>query len=547
MKSTPQDIAVDANGLRVEDRTGRAVLDDISFRLGQGDRLGIVGDSGAGKTTLALSLMGHFRPGLRHAAGTIRCAGWNALAASAREVRDFRRRTVSYLGQDPAAALTPSLRVGEQVRELLLDERDEQTVYRRLAAVGLPGDCEFARKYPHEVSGGQLQRVALARALSPNPAILILDEPTSSLDIVTRKMIAEEIQRQADALGLTLIVVSHDLKLVAHIANRLLVLREGQIVEQGDVYTILSKPESPYTSNLVAAFDLPTKQRVAARNERLQCTPALRVRGLSAAYRSRGFRQEVVKGVDFDIHPGECVAVVGLSGAGKSTVAACLLGLREPDAGSVAVDGVLLAPRVRDRANSVRHTLQIVPQDPEGSLNPRRRVGDTLCHALRAVQGLSRNQATAAAQALMARVGLAANLFTRFPRELSGGERQRIAIARALAAQPRVLICDEVTSALDVTVEASVLELIDDLRRDEDMAVLLIAHDLRVVRKIADRAIVLHNGTVCERIDVPKLDAASRHALTRSILQADQPLASILRKSSEQAGGFEAVTRRLHD
>ena len=528
MNAKSKDDALEVEGLRVEDRSGRAVLQDISFSLSRGDRLGVVGESGAGKTTLALSFLGHFRPGLRHVAGSIRVVSRDVLASSSRGLRDYRRTVVSYLGQDPAAALTPSLRVGDQVAELMLGKYDSESVRARLEAVGLPGAAHFAQRYPHEVSGGQLQRVAIARALAPNPAVLVLDEPTASMDIVTRRSITQEIERQADILGITLVLISHDLKTVAQATNRILVLRNGRVVEQGDIAETLSRPSHPYTSELVTAFD--HARRVTGETSRpSNGTPALAIRGLTAGYGRRGRATRVVDGVDIDVHHGECVALIGTSGAGKTTIANCLLGLHEPDSGSVAVEGVNLAAHVRDRPIHVRRSIQFVPQDPQGSLNPRRRVGDTLCHAPRSMRGLNRSEANVEAQALIGRVRLSQSLLSRFPRELSGGERQRVAIARALAAEPRVLVCDEVTSALDVGAESSVLDLIDELRRERGMAVLLIAHDLRVVRRIADRAVVLHDGGICDHGTVSKVFDAPEHEFTRSILKADLPVSEILR------------------
>jgi len=534
MKSVHRAAGVQVTGLSVQDPGGRAILRDVAFSLSAGDRLAIVGESGAGKTTLALSLLGHFRSGLRPVAGLVRVADRDVLGLTGREIRAYRRRVISYLGQDPGGALTPSVRLGDQVGELMGDDRSPEAIHAKLASVGLPGDSEFAGRYPHEVSGGQLQRVAIARALAPDPAVLVLDEPTASLDILTRKLIRQEIDRQVDRLGITLILVSHDLQMVAHMANRVLVLREGRIVDRGEVTAMLTRPHHPYTSELVAACDGQAPQGIERRSSQLRATPALAVSGLVAGFGRRKNKHRVIDGVDLEIDSGESLALIGVSGAGKTTVARCLLGLHEPEAGSVTVDGASLAPRVRDRPVALRRTIQLVPQDPDGSLNPRRRVGDTLRHALRSMRGLDRFEADAAARDLMTRVRLSPALLAKFPRQLSGGERQRIAIARALAAEPRVLVCDEVTSSLDVSVEASVLDLIDDLRRDGGMAVLLIAHDLRVVRRIADRAVILHNGGVCETGAVSRVFRAPQHRFTRSILQADQRLSEILNERMGQ-------------
>ncbi len=534
---------INVDRLTVEDHAGHAVLRDVSFTLSSGASLGIVGESGAGKTTLALSLLGHFRPGLRYIAGSIHVADQEILTASPPDLRNYRRTVISYLGQDPAAALTPNMRVGSLVEELMRGGRSAKLVNARLGAVGLPGNRDFASRYPHELSGGQLQRVAIARALAPNPAVLVLDEPSASLDLMTRRLIIQEIERQVRLRGITLVMVSHDLNMVARSVDKLLVLHEGAVVEEGNVTATLAQPLHPYTRELVAACDgkLPSVLKDGSGPQRR--SPLLSAQGLVASYRRGKERNSVVDGLSLTLEAGECLALIGMSGAGKSTVVNCLLGLLEPDTGTVTVAGARLAPRVQDRTVAERRSVQFVPQDPQGSLNPRRRVGDTLLHALRSMRGLSRSDAETEARRLMERVRLSPALLSRFPRQLSGGERQRITIARALAAKPRVLICDEVTSALDVSVEASILDLIDELKRESHLAVLLIAHDLRVVRRIADRVTVLHDGRVLEQGAVSEVLGTPQHEFTRAILEADQTLAEIgeerLQRNPDMPGGFE--------
>ncbi len=533
-----QDV-VRVEGLRVEDRTGHPILRDVSVSLTHGSRLGIVGESGAGKTTLALSLLGHFRPGLARTGGAVHVAGHDVLGSSARQLRAYRRTVVSYLGQDPAAGLTPSMRIGAQVSELMLGDRGDDAVRARFEAVGLPGDPGFRRRYPHEVSGGQLQRVAIARALAPDPAVLVLDEPTASLDLLTRGLIADEIDRQVAMRELTLVMVSHDLAMVARSADELVVLRDGDVVEAGSVDGVLSRPSHPYTRELVAASD-----GVAARPEAATGRAGnalLSVRDLAAGYRQGSTTVPVVERFDLDVDAGECVALIGASGAGKTTIVNCLLGLHLPDRGEVVVEGSRLAPGVRQRSVAERRKIQLVPQDPLGSLNPRRRVGDTLRHALRTMRGMSHREADDEAARLLERVRLSPELLGRLPRALSGGERQRVAIARALAAEPQVLICDEVTSALDVSVEASVLDLIDELRSSSGMAVLLIAHDLRVVRRIADRAVVLHDGHIGEHGPVAEVLSAPSHELTRALVAADRPVAAIVQERTTGAAAARSA------
>ena len=527
---TPHGAPVEAAGLSVEDRNGRAILSDISFSLPDGGRLGIVGESGAGKTTLALSLLGHFRPGLQHTAGAVRVGDLDVLSASRSLLREYRRTEISYLGQDPAVTLTPTMRVGDQVSELMRGRPRADAVGEHLEAVGLPGDREFARRFPHELSGGQMQRVALARALAPNPSVLLLDEPTSSLDLITRRLILQEIERQVELRGVTLIVISHDLGMVSQLADDILVLRNGEAVERGSVRTTLTKPQHHYTRELVDAHERPGQRLSRNGAGPTSTAPILALHGLTASFGKERQRAAVVRDVGFEIASGESLALIGMSGVGKTTIARCVIGLHEPDKGLVEVEGKTLAPRVQNRSISGRRAIQLVPQDPQGSLNPRRRVGDILRHSLRRMRGLTKSDAEAEARQLMERVRMSPELLSRFPRELSGGERQRIAITRALAAEPRVLICDEITSSLDVSVEASILDLIDELRRDNGLAVLLIAHDLRVVRRVADRAIVLHDGVVWEQGSASGILESPQQELTRSILSADQPLSMILKQ-----------------
>lgn len=522
--------AVEVEGLCVEDRGGRAILDDVSLALPGGGRLGIVGESGAGKTTLALSLLGHFRPGLRHAAGSVRVGGLDVLAASRRSLRDYRRTQISFLGQDPAAILTSTKRVGDQVGELMRGRARAEAVADRLEAVGLPGDSEFARRYPHELSGGQMQRVALARALAPDPSVLVLDEPTSSVDLLTRRLILQEVVRQVELRGITLVVISHDLAMVTQLADDIVVLRSGVAVERGSVSTALTDPQHHYTRELVDAHERPGQRLSAHGAASPTAAPTLAVRGLTASFGKRRRRTTVVEDVDFEIAPRECLALIGMSGAGKTTIARCVIGLHEPDKGLVEVRGDALEPRVQDRSIDGRRAIQLVPQDPYGSLNPRRRVRDILEHSLRTMRGLDRRDATAEARHLMEQVRMSPDLLSRFPRELSGGERQRIAIARALAAEPRVLICDEITSSLDVSVEAAILDLVDELRYESGLATLLIAHDLRVVRRVADRAIVLHEGVVLEQGRASRILEHPERELTRSMVAADRPLSVVLRE-----------------
>ena len=526
---------VEVVGLTIRDAVGRTVVDGVSVEVPAGATLGVVGESGSGKTTLALSLLGVVRPGLRATAGAVMVDGLPVLTADRRALRRLRRRTVSYLGQDPAASLNPTMRVGRLVSELLIDRGPaaQAEVADRLSAVGLPADADFARRYPHQLSGGQQQRVALARSLANDPSVLVLDEPTTGLDVVIQELVLTELAAQRDRLGLTTIVISHDLAVVARLADEVIVIRAGAKVDQGEVLGLFSRPAHDYTAALVSA--VPDPSRPADRPPRAGAGaggPCLEVVELSASYqRARrggaGRRPggvPVVAGVSLRLDAGECLALVGPSGSGKTTIARCVAGLHRPDRGHVALRGTRLAADAARRSVAQRGRIQLVPQDPYGSLNPRRTVGAAIARPLRTLRHLSRAAAARATEDLLDRVRLRHDLAQRYPRELSGGERQRVAIARALAAGPELLVCDEVTSALDVSVQAGILQLLDDLRAQLGLTLLFITHDFGVVARIADRVAVLDGGRICEQGPGGEVLARPEHEATRRLLAACRSL-----------------------
>jgi len=487
--------------LSVADAAGLPILDRVSLDIGPGERVGVVGESGAGKTTLALALVGAVRPGLRVVGGAVLVDGLDALSLRGRALRDLRRHVVSYLHQDPSSALTPTMRVRGQIAELSAD-RSLTAIGARLTALGLPGDRRFSRRYPHQLSGGQQQRLALARATAGAPKVLILDEPTTGLDPAARRRALEAIDALARERGLSLVMVTHDLPAAAALCDRVAVLRGGTLVEQGPVTDVLENPTAPYTRELVRAFpripDVLPAARVEAESDTAlsasRPVPVVRVQGLAASHRDGRRRRTVVSGISFEAGPGECVALLGLSGSGKSTIARCVAGLHRPDVGTVELDGHLVAPDVRDRAVDERRRIQMVAQHSTGSFNPARTIGDALARPLRLLHGMDGEQAHQRTISLLDAVGLAARLAERRPGELSGGQCQRAAIARALAAEPSVLICDEMTSNLDAKVQADILDLVADLRADLRIAVLLITHDLGVLARAADRVLILEDG-----------------------------------------------------
>ncbi|HEY7731778.1 MAG TPA: ABC transporter ATP-binding protein [Gaiellaceae bacterium] len=580
--------ALTVRGLRVELASTAAVVDDVSLHVAPGEALGLVGESGSGKTTTALALLGFARPGVRIVAGEVEVAGRAVPPDDERAARALRGSRVGYVPQDPGNSLNPALRIGASIQDVL-DEHVRSAPRARdvpaaLASVHLPGDSAFARRFPHQLSGGQQQRVTIAMALACEPPLVVLDEPTTGLDVVTQARVLDELRRLRAERGLSLVYVSHDLAVVSQIADRLAVLYAGRVIEEGPVVEVLSRPRHPYTRGLVASIPdhvVPRRlrsmpgvavgvgerppgcafaPRCPQRRERCErelpelepigdgrevrcfewrATPAtvfeppavptpsgavgealLRVESLAAEHRGRHETTVAAHEVSFEIPPGGCVALVGESGSGKTTIARCIAGLHTPSGGRILLDGVPLAARAARRPVDARRRIQIVFQNPYDSLNPRHRVADSIARPARVLRGLGRQQAAGAVAELLERVRLPTRVAARFPGELSGGERQRVAIARALAAGPDLLICDEITSALDVSVQAAVLELLAELRGELGVAVLFISHDLGVVASVADRVLVLERGAVCEQGRVADVLARPQHPYTQALLDA---------------------------
>jgi peptide/nickel transport system ATP-binding protein len=575
-------------GLRVELDSGEPIVEDVSLELRPGEVLGLVGESGSGKTTTALALLGFARRGARIGSGSVEVDGEALTGRAERIVRALRGRLVSYVAQDPGVALNPSLRVealiGDMVRAHGEGAGGEEVVAAALGSVHLPPGGAFARRFPHQLSGGQQQRVAIATALVCEPRVVVLDEPTTGLDVVTQAHILEEVDRLRRERGVAVVYVSHDLAVVASIADRIAVMYAGRIVEEGPTADLLARPRHPYTRGLLSsvpdlrqprliesipgvavgvgehpdgcAFAPRCLQRTGERafveappledvggGHRVRCfewreTPALAVQELVAPpfierdvslltvedlRAEHGGRFDPVvaaREVSFAVAAGECLAIVGESGSGKTTIARCIAGLHPPTEGRVLLDGVALAPRAARRPREARRRIQIVFQNPNDSLNPRHRVGEAIARPARMLRDLHAREAKAEVARLLERVRLPARLADRYPGELSGGERQRVAIARALAARPDLIVCDEITSALDVSVQAAVLELLAELRAELALALLFISHDLGVVASVADRVLVLEDGVVCDDGPVSSLLRDPEHEYTRRLVAA---------------------------
>jgi peptide/nickel transport system ATP-binding protein len=575
-----------ADGVTVRLTSAVPIVEDATVHLAEGEILGVVGESGSGKTTLALALLGFVRPGARITSGQIMIDGQALHGRTEQELRELRGRLISYVPQDPATALNPARRVGRQILDRIShrpkSERP-QLVRRALERAQLPSDEGFVKRFPHQLSGGQQQRVLIAMALVGEPSVIVLDEPTTGLDVVTQARLLNEIRRLRDELGSTLVYVSHDISAVASVADSISVMYAGRIVEQGPIDQVLRRPVHPYTVGLLQSVpdhtatarlqglsgiavgigDWPAgcpfaprcHQKVAVCEQRMpmfeesspghkvRCfewrstprphrTPVLETRlhaegsavlaveALRAIHRTPAEDVIAADGVSFDVHAGECVALVGESGSGKTTIARCLAGLHPPIGGTIRLHGQLLAGLAGQRDRQARRQLQIVFQNPYDSLNPRHRVKDAVGRVAVLLGGLSGNEAQDAVIAALAQVRLSPRVADRFPGELSGGERQRVAIARALVARPELLICDEITSSLDVSVQAAVLDLLDDLRSDLGLAILLITHDLGVVSSAANRVLVLEQGVICEAGPVRTVLAEPEHAYTRKLVAA---------------------------
>ncbi|MFB7575517.1 ABC transporter ATP-binding protein [Streptomyces sp. NPDC056165] len=578
------DAVLEVADLRILLSSGTPIVDGVDLSLRHGEILGIVGESGSGKTTTALALLGYAQRGARIASGKVSVDGQDVLALNRTALQDIRGRVVSYVPQDAAQALNPSLRISQSLTDVLRRRPQDKPadVHSLLGAVDLPATPEFGRRLPHQLSGGQQQRVTIAMALACEPPVIVMDEPTTGLDVVTQRSVLAEIARLRDDEGVSLVYVSHDLAVVSEIADRIAVMYTGRIVEQGPTSTLLARPRHPYTRGLLQSIPdhrrrvrlvpmpgtalgvedrpegcpfaprcaqktdaceagLPKLEPVTEQHE-VRCfhwrdtePPVTRatieprsiapdatvsVRGLRATHRGRGGTVVAAEDISFDLHRGECLALVGESGSGKTTIARSIVGLHQPDRGAILLGGEELPPRIRNRSLAQRRGIQYVFQNPFQSLNPQRRIGEDLARPGQVLRGLSYADAKAEVGGLLDQVRLPKRVADRYPVQLSGGERQRVAIARALAAHPDLLVCDEVTSALDVSVQAAILEVLAELRDDLGVAMLFITHDLGVVSVVADRIIVLERGRICEAGPTEQLLSEPQHPYTRRLVDA---------------------------
>jgi peptide/nickel transport system ATP-binding protein len=584
--------ALEVENLRVElEGTGIDIVDEVSFGVPAGHVLGLVGESGSGKTTAGLAILGHTRRGARIAAGEVRIEGRNILALSRLQRQALRGTLVSYVPQDPASALNPALRIGKQLDETLAEhgfgssgEERRARIVEALGEVLLPSDDAFLRRYPHQLSGGQQQRVALAMAFANRPRVIVLDEPTTGLDVTTQAHVLATVRDLCLAHGVAAVYVSHDLAVVATLASRVAVMYAGRIVEVGPKRVLFNASAHPYARRLVEAIPELSGEHALVGIPGTAPRPGLRPRGcffaprcsyavdecrvafppvtqVAAGHEARCYRWAdvleaaiadrpaavrfpdpgtadalvAIQGIDaahgarqvlFDVEllvrPRECVALVGESGSGKTTLARCVAGLHANYTGEILYRGHKLAAGSRSRDRATRREIQYVFQSPYSSLNPRKTIAQILSQPLRLFADVRASRAHGRLVEVLDRVALGSSVLNRYPHQLSGGERQRVAIARALVASPQLLICDEVTSALDVSVQAAIIDLLAALQRELQIGLLFVTHNLALIRTIAQEVAVMSQGRIIERGKVDAVLDDPQADYTRKLL-SDTP------------------------
>ena len=500
---------------------------DLSLTVDRGEILCLVGESGSGKSVTAQAVMGLLPRALKPLGGAVRLDGEEILHASEARLRDLRTTRMSMIFQEPMTALNPVMTCGDQVDEVLATHTRLAAAPRRekmiamLRRVGMDDPERIAAAYPHQLSGGQRQRIMIAMALVLEPGLLIADEPTTALDVTTQAQILKLIKDIQRERGMAVLFITHDFGVVSEIADRVAVLRVGELVELGAMREVLSRPRHDYTRTLIASVP----SMVPRGSPRDASAPlVLRTENLTKVYADGGLfgRKQPIhaaQGVSIEIRRGEVLGIVGESGSGKSTVARCIARLIEPTGGRIWLGADELARMSGRRLRKHRRRIQIVFQDPYRSLNPRRKVGESIIEGPMNF-GLSRAEAIKRAAGLLEFVRLDRNALERFPQEFSGGQRQRICIARALAMEPELLIADEAVSALDVSVQAQVLRLLADVRKRLGLTMLFITHDLRVAAQVCDTVAVMQRGKVVEHGEVAQIFADPRHAYTRALIEA---------------------------
>ena len=513
------------------------VLKSVSISVKAGETLGIVGESGSGKSTLALATMGYMKPGLRKLSGDVTFEGTDVFAQSLRQLEGLRGGKLGLIPQSSGQALTPTMRIGAQITEALslhCDLPAAQCATRAeelLTQVRLPDVPSIMKRYPHELSGGQQQRVAIAMALAGEPDALVLDEPTTGLDVTTQKQILDLVQDLAKERNMAMMLVSHDLGVIARCCNRVAVMYYGEIVLEGPSRDVLSKPDHPYAQQLIDAVPRIQKVTAKAKTAAPATDEALKLEDVGICYHQPGFwektfggaapRELTVDGIDISLGKGQTIGLVGESGSGKSTILKAIAGLLPAQKGSIRVGGdTVLKPSIDRRRPEELRRVQMIFQNPDDSLNPRHTVAEILAQPLYLYFGMTGQKARDRAAEMLDTVRLTPAYLDRLPRQMSGGEKQRVAIARAFAAEPEIVLCDEITSALDVSVQASVLDLLAELRAEKQTSYVFVGHDLAVVQQLSDQVMVLQNGRIREAGPVDQVYATPKSDYTKMLFDA---------------------------
>ncbi|WP_017529034.1 dipeptide ABC transporter ATP-binding protein [Pseudomonas fluorescens] len=525
---------VDVRQLAVDYRAGgqlNPAVRGLSFSIAQGETVAIVGESGSGKTTLANAILGLLPDNARISAGELWVDGSDLSHAGERQKRNLRGRTIGLVPQDPMVSLNPTLRVGQQIGEALISAKGKRypgidaDVVELLQQVGIDKPVLRARQYPHELSGGMRQRVLIAIALAGNPRLIIADEPTSALDVTVQRKILDHLQRLVSERGISLLIITHDLGVATDRADRILVMQHGAVVEQGPPRQILAQPAHDYTRALIAAAPAFAKRRAPLINLDLGRQPILSLHHVGKTFALPKVNGEAatllaLEDLNLQVYPGQTLAIVGESGSGKSTALRIALGLEKPSQGRVCFEQQDVTDLSWRQFRPLRQRLQLVQQNPFAALDPRFTVFDSIVEPLVSFGLLKGAALEHAARELISRVHLPVSFLDRLPRELSGGQCQRVAIARALALKPDLLLLDEPVSALDVSVQAHILELLETLQRDMGIAYVLVSHDLSVVANFAHEVLVLRNGRVVEQGSVEQIFNRPATAYTRELIAA---------------------------
>ena len=579
--------AVQVDDLRIAVADGPEVVHGVSFEIARGEVLGLVGESGSGKTTVGLAMLGHARRGLQITGGSVRVGDADVLTLGTEAQRALRGEVVSYVPQDPASSLNPALRVGTQLLEVLQhhgygasDAERRERVAEMMREVALPDDRAYLRRYPHQLSGGQQQRIGLAMAFACRPRLIVLDEPTTGLDVTTQAHVLSTVRSLAVAHDAAALYVSHDLAVVAALATRVAVMYAGRLVEVGTADDLFEHAGHPYTRRLIAAIPHLSGRKALVGIPGRAPSPGARPPGcpfaprctmhvpecddgvpelyaLTPAHRARCIRAaevttqakvhagavdeaeaapradavltldgvqasysgiQVLHDVDLQLASGECLALVGESGSGKTTLARAIAGMHRERAGRILLGDVELAGSSRGRGKDARRQIQYIFQNPYGSLNPRQTIGQIVRQPIELFGLAPKGSVDARVGEMLERVSLTADYARRYPDQLSGGERQRVAIARALVCEPSVLVCDEITSALDVSVQAAIVELLGGLQRELGLSMLFVTHNLPLVRSIAQRVAVMSGGRIVELGEVEHVLAHPTADYTRGLL-----------------------------